>query len=200
MRRIALAVGVSLGVAATAFAQEESPQSRAGTVLFRMPSGWQRSEMPDCTLLAPVDPAARTYGICIRPAAEAKATVVESLAADLEVIGRSHRAQAASEVSVQKHPAGYDGAVRGYTLTGADGRVLAAYVYVLQTGTKSVAIEFIADRPEKLDPKAISEFVVQCRLAHAQVLVAGEPALTLYDLEETVDCVQWLLDAPFTAE
>ena len=200
MRRIAWAVAVSLGLAGGAFAQDESPPSRAGTLLFRMPSGWQRSEMPDCTLLTPADPAARTYAICIRPAAEAKATVLDSLAAELEFIGKSHRVQPASEPSVQKHPAGYDGAVRGYFLTGADGRVLATYVYVLQAGTKSVAIEFIADRPEKLDPKAMSDFVVACRLAHAQVLVAGEPALTLYDLEETIDCVQWLLDAPFTAE
>jgi hypothetical protein len=200
MRRLALAVAASLALSAAAFAQDEVPPSRAGTVLFRMPSGWQRSEMPDCTVLAPADPAARAYSICIRPAAPAKATVADTLAADLEVIGRSYRAQPASELSVQKHPAGYDAAVRGYVLTGADGRALATYVYVLQAGTQSAAIEFSADRPEKLDAKAMSDFVVGCRLAHAQVVVAGEPALTLYDLEETIDCIQWLLDAPFTAE
>src|SRR5262245_13737737 len=200
MRRIALAVALSLGLAEAAVAQDDSPPSRAGTVLFRMPAGWQRSETPDCTLLTSADPATRTYAICIRPAAEAKATVADSLAADLEVIGRSHRVQPASELSLQKHPAGYDGAVRGYVLTGADGSVLVTYVYVLQAGTKSVAIEFVADRPEKLDAKAMSDFIVECRLAHAQVVVAGEPALTLYDLEETIDCVQWLLDSPFTVE
>ena len=200
MRRIAWAVAVALALAGAAFAQDEAPPSRAGTVLFRMPSGWQRSEMPECTLLTPADPATRTYAICIRPAAEAKATVADALAADLEVVGRSYRVQPASALSVQKHPAGYDGAVRGYFLAGADGKVLATYVYVLQAGTKSVAIEFLADRPENLDAKAMSDFVVACRLAHAQVVVAGEPALTLYDLEETIDCVQWLLDAPFTAE
>jgi hypothetical protein len=200
MRRIALAVAVSLALADAAFAQDEAPPSRAGTVLFRMPSGWQRSELPGCTLLMPADPATRAYAICIRPAAEAKATVVDALAADVEVIGRTYRAQPASALTVQKHPAGYDAVVRGYFLTGADGSVLATYVYVLQSGTKSVAIEFLADRPEKLDAKAMSEFIVGCRLAHAQVVVAGEPALTLYDLEETIDFVQWLLDAPFTAE
>src|SRR5262245_10053736 len=129
MRRITWAVAVSLALAPTAFAQEESPPSRAGTVLFRMPPGWQRTEMPDCTLLTAADPAARAYGICIRPAAGAKATVAETLAADIEILGRSNRTQPASELSVQKHPAGYDGAVRGYFLTAADGKVLATYVY-----------------------------------------------------------------------
>src|SRR5262245_34955368 len=123
MRRLAFAVAAAMGLSVSAFAQDETPTSRAGTVLFRMPPGWQRSEMPDGTLLTPADPATRTYSIRIRPAAEAKATVADALAANLEVIGRSHRAQPASELSVQKHPAGYDGAVRGYVLTGADGGV-----------------------------------------------------------------------------
>jgi hypothetical protein len=200
MRRFALLVVVSGALAGAAFAQDETPPSRAGTLLFRMPAGWQRTETPELTLLMSADPATRAYAIGIRPAAEAKATVADALAADVDVLGRSYRVQPASAVSVSKHPAGFDVAVRGYFLTGADGRVLATYVYALQAGTRSVAIEFSSDRPERLDPTALSDFVVGCRLAHAQVLVAGEPALTLYDLEETIDCVQWLLDSPFTAE
>jgi predicted component of type VI protein secretion system len=92
-------------------------------------------------------------------------------------------------------------AVRGFFLVSADGRPHWIYVWVLQSGAKSAVIEFFADDPKLLaDPKPIGDFVDACRLAHAQMLVAGDPPLTVYDVEETIECLQWVMDAPFTAE
>jgi len=200
MNRIAIAVVSLLGLSELAGTQAEPPASRSGTVLFKMPAGWQRQEMDDFTALNAVDPAARKYAIGIRPPAEAKAKVEDALAAHVAVLEKVWKVQPATQLVKAKHPAGYDTVVRGYVLSGDNGLKLLTYVYILQTGKKSVAIEFIANQPQNLDAKALSDFVVGCRLAHAEVVAAGDPALTLYDLEETIDCIQWLLDAPFTAD
>src|SRR5215831_16250678 len=199
MEKIALAIASFLWLQGAAGTPAEAPPSRAGTVLFKMPNGWQRQETSDFTALTPVDPAARKYAIGIRPAAEAKATPEASLAAHVEVLEKTWKVQPATQLVKQKHPAGYDAVVRGYVLIGENVKLLT-YVYVLQTGKKSVAIEFLANQPQNLEAKALSDFVSACRLAHAEVVVAGDPALTLYDLEETIDCIQWLIDAPFTAD
>lgn len=183
-----------------ALPQTEPPTSRVGTVQFTMPAGWQRQELSEFTILKPANPAAHKYTIAIRPAQEAQANAEASLAAHAELLAKTWKVQPLDPAAAVKHPAGYDAAQRPYLLMAQNGYLVVGRVYVLQTGKKSVAIEFMAEKPENLDPKAFADFVGACRLAHAEVVVPGDPALTLYDLEETIDCVQWLLDSPFTAD
>jgi hypothetical protein len=196
----AIAAAALLALGGFAQAPPEPPPSRSGIVLFRMPAGWQRQELSDFTALNPLDPAARKYAIEIRPAQEAQETAEASLAAHAELLAKTWKVQPLDAAVAQKHPAGYQAVRRPYALLGDNGLLLLAQVYLLQSGKKCVVIAFLANKPENFDPKAISGFVGACRLAHAEVEVPGDPALTLYDLEETIDCVQWLLDAPFTAD
>jgi hypothetical protein len=70
-------------------------------------------------------------------------------------------------------------------------------VAALKSGTKAAVIEFVSANPQP--PQAIMQmvnFIDGCRLANAQVLVPGNPPLTVYDVEENLDVLEWLLDAP----
>ena len=188
----------------TALAQDkpEPPLSRAGIVLFKMPSDRQRKEEAEYTVLKPVDPAAKTYEIRIRPAVEAKGTASDAVEAHAQKLAATNKIQPATAATAQKHQVtGHDMAVRGFYLLSADNKPYVMYVWALQSGTKCAVIEFLAEDPKLLtDVKGIGAFVDLCRLAHAQVLAAGEPPLTVYDVEETIEVLQWLMDAPFTVD
>lgn len=199
-----IAALLALVVVGKALAQDkpEPPPSRAGIVLFKMPSDRQRKEEAEFTVLKPVDPAAKTYEIRIRPAIEAKGTAADAVEAHAHKLAATYKVQAATAATAQKHQVtGHEMAVRGFYLQAADNRLHVVYVWALQSGSKTAVIEFLADDPKVLaDVKAIGGFVDLCRLAHVQVVAAGEPPLTAYDLEETIEVLQWLMDAPFTAD
>jgi hypothetical protein len=181
---------------------QEPPPSRSGLILFRMPPDRQRQEEPGYTLLRLKDPAAPGYQIVIRPGAPASATVGDAVQNHAVVfLARSFRVQPVTEWAFHTHPAGYDMAVRGYALDGADNRRVITYIFGLQAGNKCAIVEFVAaDARAYGDGLAMSAFIAACRLAHLELVVPGDPPLTHYEADETVDCIQWLLDAPFTAE
>lgn len=178
---------------------QDPPPSRAGIVLFKMPSDRQRKEEAGYTALQPTDPAAKTYEIRIRPAVEAQKTAADSVEAHAHFLAKTAFVQAGSAPSSGKSQAGYDQSVRGFHVTPTGGQPTAVYVWALQSGKKVAILEFVASDPTLLnDLKGMTAFAEACRLAHATVVVPGDPPLTVYDIDETMDCLQWLLDAPFT--
>jgi len=183
-----LAAWACLSEAASAQAQEP-PRSRSGIVLFKLPADRQRKEEPAYTLLKPVDETAKTYEIFIRPPVEAKGKAADAVEAHAHLLAQSVKVQAASDPVSFRHAAGFDVAVRGFYVGLADGRVLTTYVYALQSGAKSSVVEFVAADAKVLTDglRSISAFIEGCRHAHAQVLAAGDPPLSLYDVEETTD-------------
>jgi len=193
---------IFVALAALVTQTQDLPPSRAGIVLFKMPADRERQEDSRYTVLKAGGDAAKGYDIRIRPAAEAKGSVTDALDAHAAFLATTYaQVRPANDFRTSKHSAGYDACYRPYFLAGADGRPSAAYVFILQSGAKSVAIEFVAPDAKNLaDVKPIVEFVEACRLAHAEVLVPGTPPLTVYDVEETFACIQWLLDVSFTAD
>jgi hypothetical protein len=203
MARLTAALIAILALPASLSAQDkpDATPSRAGIVLFKMPADRQRKEEAAFTVLKPIDPNAKTYDILIRPTVEAQKTVLESIEAHAQTLAKSVQIKPLTEAKATRSTGGFDVGVRIFLVAPPGAPALLTYVWALQSGKKAAIIEFIATDPKLMaDPVPIGNFVDACRLAHMTVVVPGEPALTHYDIEETIDCLQWLLDAPFTAE
>jgi hypothetical protein len=185
--------GISLAVSTAA--SEPIPTSRSGIVLFTLPVDRQRVEEAGYTALKPFRPD--SYEIRIRPAFDISSSVADAVEMHARWMATAYAVQPATMPSAFHHPAGFDVALRTFYLRGADGRVASVLVAVLKGGTKAAVIEFVSATPQS--PLAIEQmvrFIDGCRLAHTQVVVSGNPPLTVYDVEETIDVLQWLIDAP----
>jgi hypothetical protein len=188
--------------AASAARAEDLPPSRAGLVLFKMPAGRQRVLEGDVTVLRATDPNAKTYEVRILPPGDSRGTAADALEAYAAPQNGS-RLTPAGDMTAYRHPVtGYDVATRAYRMRDGRGDVIAiAYVFVLQSGARNNLIEVFA--PEEVlrkENQAISDFVLGCRLAHVAALVPGNPPLTVYDLDEGLAFLEWILDVSFTDE
>ena len=179
-------------------AAQPVPFSRSGIVMFTLaPPDRVRVEETGYTALKPI--GADAYDILIRPPFDTFSTAADAVENLARWLASFYRVQPASMPTAMRHPGGFELAVRSFFVGGADGRVSSVLVAVLKSGTKAAVIEFVAASPQP--PQAIQKmlaFIDGCRLAHTQVVVAGRPPLTAYDLESTVDLVEWLIDAPLT--
>jgi len=178
---------------------QQLPTSRSGIVLFTLPADRQRVEEMGYTALKPLG-FSDTYEIRIRPPFETWGSAADAVEMHARWMATSFRVQAASAPTSFRHVGGFDVALRTFFLGSPDGRVASVLVGVLKSGTRAAVIEFVAANAQS--PQAVQQmaaFIDGCRLAHTQVLVAGKPPLTVYDLEETIDMLQWLIDAPINA-
>ena len=177
---------------------QEAPSSRAGIVLFTVPANRQRVEEMGYTALKPLG-LLDTYEVRIRPAFETWTSALDAVEMHARWLATAFRVQPASAPASFRHPSGFDVALRTFFVGMPDGRVVSFVVAVLKGGTRAAVIEFVAATPQS--PRAVQEmaaFIDGCRLAHTQVLATGKPPLTVYDVEETIDVLQWLIDAPLT--
>jgi hypothetical protein len=196
MKRMFIAIaGLSLAVPpATA---QMMPSSRAGIVLFTLPADRQRVEEAGYTALKPFRPD--SYEIRIRPPFEIGSSAADAVEMHARWLATAHTVQPATMPTAFRHSGGFDVALRTFYLGAPDGRIVSVLVAVLKSGTKAAVVEFVAATPQS--PQAIQQmasFIDGCRLAHTQLLVSGTPPLTVYDAEETIDMLQWLIDAPLT--
>src|SRR5262245_30575183 len=200
MARIVAGIFVAwvMGVQAAApAAAQQLPSSRSGIVMFTLPPDRIRVEEAGYTALKPL--GADAYDIRIRAPFDTSATAVDAVEMHARWLSTFYRVQPISMPTGMRHPGGFDLAFRSFYVGGADGRVSLVLVAVLKSGGKAAVIEFVAATPQT--PQAVQRmlaFLDGCRLAHTQVAVAGRPPLTVYDLESTVDLIQWLIDAPLT--
>lgn len=177
---------------------QQLPTSRSGIVLFTLPADRQRVEEMGYTALKPFG-LSDTYEIRIRPPFETWGSAADAVEMHARWMATAFRVQPASAPASFRHAGGFDVALRTFLLGGADGRVASVLVGVLKSGTRAAVIEFVAANAQS--PHAIQQmasFIDGCRLAHTQVLVSGKPPLTVYDVEETIDTLQWMIDAPLT--
>ena len=175
---------------------QQLPPSRSGIVLFTLPADRQRVDEMGYTALKPLG-FSDTYEIRIRPPFETWGTAADAVEMHARWMATAFRVQPASMPASFRHAGGFDVALRTFFLGSADGRVASVLVGVLKSGTRAAVIEFVAASAQS--PQAIQQmaaFIDGCRLAHTQVLVSGKPPLTVYDVEETIDILQWMIDAP----
>ena len=178
---------------------QQLPTSRSGIVLFTLPADRQRVEEMGYTALKPFG-LSDAYEIRIRPPFETWGSAADAVEMHARWMATAFRVQPASAPASFRHANGFDVALRTFFLGSADGRVASVLVGVLKSGTRAAVIEFVAANAQS--PQAIQQmaaFIDGCRLAHTQVLVSGKPPLTVYDVEETIDTLQWLIDAPLNA-
>lgn len=175
---------------------QQLPSSRSGIVLFTLPPDRQRVEEVGYTALKPFG-GSNAYEIRIRPPFETWGSAADAVETHARWLATAFRVQPASSPASFRHAGGFDVALRTFFLASPDGRVASVLVGVLKSGTRAAVVEFVAATAQS--PQAIQQmaaFLDGCRLAHTQVLVAGKPPLTIYDVEETIDTLQWLIDAP----
>ena len=180
-------------------AAEPLPTSRAGIVLFTLPADRLRVDEMGYTALKPLG-FSDSYEIRIRPPFETWGTAADAVEMHARWLATAFRVQPASMPASFRHAGGFDVALRTFFLGSTDGRVASVLVGVLKSGTRAAVIEFVSANAQS--PQAVQQmaaFIDGCRLAHTQVLVAGKPPLTVYDVEETIDMLQWLIDAPLDA-
>ena len=177
---------------------QQLPTSRSGIVLFTLPADRQRVEEMGYTALKPLG-FADTYEIRIRPPFETWGSAADAVEMHARWMATAFRVQPTSVPASFRHAGGFDVALRTFFLSSPDGRVGSVLVGVLKSGTRAAVIEFAAANAQS--PQAVQQmaaFIDGCRLAHTQVLVAGKPPLTVYNVEETIDMLQWLIDAPLS--
>jgi hypothetical protein len=177
---------------------DQMPSSRSGIVLFSLPADRQRVEEMGYTALKRFG-TSETYEIRIRPPFETWGSAADAVETHARWLATAYRVQPATTPTAFRHSGGFDVALRTFFLGAPDGRVVSVLVGVLKSGTRAAVIEFVAAKPQA--PEAIQQmasFIDGCRLAHTQILAAGTPPLTVYDVEETIDILQWLIDAPLT--
>jgi hypothetical protein len=173
------------------------PTSRAGIILFTLPADRQRVEEAGYTALKPFGPDG--YEIRIRPPFEIWSSAADAVEMHARWLATAYTVQPATVPTAFRHFGGFDVALRTFYLGASDGRIVPVLVAVLKSGTKAAVIEFVNANPQS--PQAIQQmasFIDGCRLAHTQVLVSADPPLTVYDAEETIDILQWLIDARLT--
>ena len=177
---------------------QQLPSSRSGIVLFTLPPDRQRVEEMGYTALKPFG-GVDTYEIRIRPPFETWGSAADAVEMHARWMATTFRVQPASAPASFRHTGGFDVALRTFFLGSPDGRVGSVLVGILKSGTRAAVIESVAANPQS--PQAVQQmaaFIDGCRLAHTQVLVGGKPPLTVYDVEETIDMLQWLVDAPLS--
>lgn len=185
--------GLALGIPPVAAAP--IPTSRSGLVLFTLPVDRQRVEEIGYTALKTLRPDG--YEIRIRTPFDLPNSAADVVQMHAQWLATAFNVQPASMPQTFRHASGFDVALQTFYLRGADGRIFSMLVAVLKSGTKGAVVEFVATSPQS--PQAIEQmasFIDGCRLAHTEVLVPGTPRLTVYDVEETLDVLQWLIDAP----
>src|SRR5262245_8666709 len=184
-----------LAVAIPPAAAEPMPTSRSGIVLFTLPVARQRVEEFGYTALKSFRPDG--YEIRIRPPFDTVSSAAEAVETHARWLATAYAVQPATTPAAFRHSNGFDVALRTLYLRGSDGRVVSLVVAVLNSGTEAGVVGFVA--AGQRSPQALAQiasFIDGCRLANTQVLVSGNPPLTVYDVEETIDVIQWLLDAP----
>src|SRR5262245_27880465 len=193
MKPVFIVIAGFLCAAPAALAQP-MPTSRAGIVLFTLPADRQRVEEAGYTALKPFRQDG--YEIRIRPPFDTLSSAAEAVEMHARWMGRAYAGRPVTMPTAFRHAGGFDVALRTFSVGGTAGAV-SVLVAVLKSGAKAAVIEFVSASPQSQQAIAqMAGFIDGCRLAHTQVLVRGNPALTVYDVEETIDILQWLIDAP----
>ncbi|MFO1054637.1 MAG: hypothetical protein U1F36_20635 [Planctomycetota bacterium] len=176
-------------------------ETRAGNIMFRAPDGWQRGDLAERILLVPKDlGAGQRCWIEVLPGRPLDAGFEKAFDQLFESqIPRGERDRC-GEVAVVQSAGGLTMRQRWIVHRPSfEPDMLCTLVVAWRCGDRMEAVAYTARNWDHFDhyAPAFSEFVQQrVRFANQIVLAAGEPKLTMWDVEGVADMLAWGLDTP----
>lgn len=196
---------LSISPAGAATARE---RCREGYLLFDMPDGWQRKKTDGAptgwATLAPTElPPGKWIELRILPPQPLKVPLRDAVAAEIAKIRQSFpAAQQQSPVSLVRHPRGFDVAFVSVSMNSgrAADEFLYTGIYLAGIGDTVESIVVIANDADLFNRNRAmtNSFVNSVNFTTLEVIVPGTPPLTQATVDQVVDFLEWLLEAPFT--
>jgi hypothetical protein len=179
--------------------------AREGNVLFRMPRDWTRKNTEGMATLGPPNtPDGQHYEVRILDGAEDATTPRQFIAAALENLKQKYKIINTTEVENRRQPGGWESSAISMNLD-TGGKVESWTLYVAKAGNRLQPILYVSTDWNlwKNNLPVIERFISSLRFANLIVLDKGDtakgiPPLTLFDVNEEADFLEWLVAVPFT--